>query len=98
MNPGDHGGGGGFHPPPAPDEGDRAHAPAATTGSVGTEVADARPVPSPCVRVCLYDPAAGVCQGCHRTLDEITDWPIYTPEEQREVVLRAARRAASARA
>jgi predicted Fe-S protein YdhL (DUF1289 family) len=51
------------------------------------------PVPSPCVRICLYDPARGVCQGCHRTLDEITDWPIYTPDEQRAVIARAARRA-----
>ena len=67
-------------------------------GPVSARASDGSPVPSPCVRVCLYDPASGVCQGCHRTLDEITDWPIYTPDEQREVVARAARRAASARA
>jgi len=59
----------------------------------GTPVDDA-PVPSPCVRICVYDPARGLCRGCHRTLEEITDWPILEPDEQRAVLRRAAGRAA----
>lgn len=31
-------------------------------------------VPSPCVGVCQIDAAAGDCQGCQRTLDEIAAW------------------------
>ena len=32
------------------------------------------PVPSPCIDVCLMDPATGWCEGCLRTIDEITAW------------------------
>ena len=31
-------------------------------------------VPSPCVSVCVIDPAGGYCLGCFRTLDEIAAW------------------------
>ena len=31
-------------------------------------------VPSPCVSVCVVDPAGGYCLGCYRTLDEIAAW------------------------
>jgi len=31
-------------------------------------------VPSPCVSVCVIDPAQGHCLGCYRTLDEIAAW------------------------
>ena len=31
-------------------------------------------VPSPCVGVCHIDDASGLCDGCQRTLAEITDW------------------------
>lgn len=33
-----------------------------------------RPVPSPCNSVCALDAHTGYCQGCWRTLDEITAW------------------------
>jgi len=29
---------------------------------------------SPCVRVCRVRPAASLCEGCGRTLDEIATW------------------------
>jgi hypothetical protein len=32
------------------------------------------PVPSPCVNVCRIDAATGWCEGCQRTIDEITAW------------------------
>lgn len=31
-------------------------------------------VPSPCIGVCMIDNESGSCLGCHRTIDEITDW------------------------
>jgi predicted Fe-S protein YdhL (DUF1289 family) len=31
-------------------------------------------VRSPCINVCVIDPAAGYCLGCYRTLDEIAAW------------------------
>jgi uncharacterized protein len=39
-------------------------------------------VPSPCVSVCQMDPATGWCQGCWRTLDEITDWAVLEADEK----------------
>jgi len=38
--------------------------------------------PSPCISVCQIDPATGWCLGCRRTIDEIRDWIISTPEER----------------
>lgn len=29
-------------------------------------------IPSPCINKCIKD--KGKCQGCHRTIKEITDW------------------------
>ncbi|MEI7613621.1 MAG: DUF1289 domain-containing protein [Betaproteobacteria bacterium] len=32
------------------------------------------PVTSPCTKRCVIDTTSGFCQGCFRTLDEITGW------------------------
>lgn len=39
---------------------------------------------SPCIGVCRVENS--MCVGCLRTLDEIIDWTIYTPEERQEVL------------
>lgn len=39
--------------------------------------------PSPCIGVCKIKDA--VCEGCGRTLQEITDWPSMTKQQKREV-------------
>ncbi len=31
-------------------------------------------VPSPCVDICRMDAASGWCEGCLRTIDEISAW------------------------
>ena len=31
-------------------------------------------IPSPCISICRMDDASGLCQGCFRTLSEITAW------------------------
>lgn len=30
---------------------------------------------SPCVKICVIDPLAGLCVGCGRTVAEISLWP-----------------------
>lgn len=47
---------------------------------------------SPCVHVCLMDYAQGLCIGCLRTLDEITYWVTYSPEQKRAVHAQIAAR------
>ena len=54
-------------------------------------------IESPCVRTCVIDQATGHCCGCYRTLDEISFWMRYTPEERKRVMRRLqARRAVAA--
>lgn len=32
-------------------------------------------IPSPCVGICRLHPESGLCQGCYRTIAEISGWP-----------------------
>ncbi len=48
-------------------------------------------VPSPCVNVCALD-ENDLCIGCHRTSDEIMEWPRLTNDERREVLKKVASR------
>lgn len=41
-----------------------------------------KPILSPCIGVCRLD-SAGLCEGCHRTTDEIAHWISYS-DAQRE--------------
>jgi predicted Fe-S protein YdhL (DUF1289 family) len=41
---------------------------------------------SPCVRTCVIDQHSGYCQGCARTLHEISYWTRYTIEERRQIL------------
>ena len=41
-----------------------------------------KPILSPCIGICRLD-AAGYCEGCARTTDEIAHWISYT-DAQRE--------------
>ena len=43
------------------------------------------PVPSPCISICVLDPATGWCTGCQRTLEEIAAWSVLDDEEKRQV-------------
>lgn len=31
-------------------------------------------IASPCVKLCVVHPEARICVGCHRTIDEISQW------------------------
>jgi len=39
-----------------------------------------QPIQSPCIKVCVLDPASGFCIGCRRTLREIAAWGSMPPQ------------------
>jgi uncharacterized protein len=39
-------------------------------------------VASPCTNVCRIDRRSGWCEGCRRTVDEITRWPLAGDAER----------------
>jgi len=40
---------------------------------------------SPCLSVCRMSDQTGLCEGCFRTLDEITGWGHRSPEAKRDM-------------
>lgn len=42
-------------------------------------------IESPCTKVCVIH-KTGLCVGCYRTLDEIAEWSIMTPEARRIIM------------
>ena len=55
-----------------------------------------RELPSPCVSVCRMGFATGLCQGCLRTLEEITAWSQLDDEGKRAIWGRIEQRALAA--
>jgi predicted Fe-S protein YdhL (DUF1289 family) len=45
-------------------------------------------IQTPCVKVCVIDPATGLCSGCARTLEEIARWGSMS-EAQRASIMQA---------
>ena len=41
---------------------------------------------SPCINLCKMDPAAGLCIGCGRSLDEIARWGAMREDERLRVM------------
>jgi uncharacterized protein len=39
-------------------------------------------VASPCINVCKMNADTGLCEGCHRTIDEIASWSAYGVAEK----------------
>ena len=37
---------------------------------------------SPCIRICVIDPASKLCEGCGRTLQEIAQWSRLSEAER----------------
>jgi uncharacterized protein len=48
--------------------------------------------PSPCKAICVLDADTGWCQGCWRTMEEISHWMLYSPEEKLAVLRRIGER------
>lgn len=59
-------------------------------------------ISTPCVNICIVDPARDLCVGCGRTLEEIAEWPKLSEEERQRIIAtlheRLARLAASEKA
>ena len=53
---------------------------------------DERPPPSPCLGICLMDPATRQCRGCLRTIDEIAGWHEASVAEKRALAATLAAR------
>ncbi|MFN0185697.1 MAG: DUF1289 domain-containing protein [Aquabacterium sp.] len=62
------------------------------------------PAQSPCINICRMHPVTGWCEGCSRTLDEITAWgrlgdaqrrAIWTELPQRQALWRQQMRIAA---
>lgn len=43
-------------------------------------------VASPCTNVCRIERRSGLCEGCRRTVDEITRWPLASDTERRAIL------------
>jgi len=52
---------------------------------------------SPCVKICVIDPANGLCQGCRRYRHEIARWSSYSDTERRAIMQELENRPASPR-
>jgi predicted Fe-S protein YdhL (DUF1289 family) len=50
--------------------------------------------PSPCISVCQIDNKTGYCIGCYRTIDEIRDWIISTPDQRHAILAQLTERKA----
>lgn len=51
-------------------------------------------LPSPCISVCVMNPDSGLCDGCFRTIDEITQWSTATEQLKRSVWIKIKQRQA----
>ena len=43
-------------------------------------------VESPCIEICIINPATRLCLGCARTGDEIARWSAMAAEERRRIM------------
>lgn len=49
-------------------------------------------ISTPCINVCVIDPARGICTGCGRTSAEIGGWLGYSEAERRTIITTLAER------
>ena len=56
-------------------------------------------IKSPCTSVCRMSAVSGYCEGCFRTIPEITEWSRAGDAQKRAILVQvASRRAAAGRA
>jgi len=49
-------------------------------------------LPSPCINLCQMNPKSGLCQGCFRSIDEITRWAQSDDATRSRILAAVARR------
>lgn len=47
---------------------------------------------SPCIGICRIDDFSGMCEGCGRTMEEISGWPSATDTEKQNTLDTVAER------
>ena len=52
-------------------------------------------VPSPCINLCRMSPTSGYCEGCLRSIAEITEWGRADDGRKRAILREVARRKAA---
>ena len=52
---------------------------------------------TPCIKICTYEPAIGMCVGCGRTLAEVRGWFEMTDAQRRAVMEELPARLAKAK-
>ena len=45
-----------------------------------------KPIPTPCIQVCVIDGESGLCLGCHRTLNEVARWSVLAEAERTSIM------------
>ncbi|WP_164738449.1 DUF1289 domain-containing protein [Aquabacter cavernae] len=43
-------------------------------------------IKTPCIKVCVVDPASSLCTGCGRSLQEIGSWISMSPERRMTII------------
>lgn len=51
-------------------------------------------VPSPCINICRMSPDTGWCEGCQRTIEEISRWSRSDDADRRAILAAVAERRA----
>lgn len=51
-------------------------------------------IESPCVQICVIHPETKLCSGCHRSMDEITQWSRMSVDQRRVIMAELPQRAA----
>jgi hypothetical protein len=41
---------------------------------------------TPCEKICIVDPASGLCRGCGRSVAEIEHWTAYSDKERERIM------------
>jgi len=43
-------------------------------------------IETPCIKVCIVDPATRLCRGCGRSIEEIGRWTSYSDAERKRIM------------
>jgi uncharacterized protein len=60
------------------------------TAATGAGASSAATPVSPCIGICLMDPATRTCRGCLRTIEEIAGWYAAGIAEKQAILARLA--------
>ena len=53
---------------------------------MSSEVWARNEIESPCVKICVIHPSERLCTGCHRTIEEISEWS-RLPQIERDKII-----------